>query len=133
MRALFLMVALLAALATPSRADDIATAQQVIQAQEQAFIRDDAAAAYSFAAPSIQSMFGNSDIFMLMVREGYPPVYRHRSFEFGKSKQSDGSIVQEVQIVDADGDPWLALYTLEPQADGSLKIVACTLSKLVGA
>ena len=36
-----------------------------------------------------------------------------------------------MQIIDADGVAWDALYTLETQADGSLKISACILKKAV--
>jgi hypothetical protein len=68
---------------------------------------------------------------MSMVRNGYAPVYRHRSFEFGEAMISEGKIVQQVHIVDADGVAWEALYTLEPQSDGSLKISACVLTKAV--
>jgi hypothetical protein len=111
--------------------DDTAAGQSVIRSQEEAFSRDDAAAAYTFAAPGIKSMFPSADIFMSMVRKAYAPVYRHRSFEFGEAKTSAGKIVQEVQIIDADGAAWDALYTLEPQPDGSLKISACVLKKAV--
>ncbi|MGY4345197.1 hypothetical protein ACVWXM_001661 [Bradyrhizobium sp. GM7.3] len=65
-----------------ARADDVATAQSIIRAQEQAFGRDDARGAYSYAAPAIQEIFPAPDIFMSMVQNGYPPVYRHKSFEF---------------------------------------------------
>jgi hypothetical protein len=68
-------------------ADDIATAQGVIRAQEQAFGRDDAAAAYSYAAPAIKQIFPSESIFMSMVQNGYAPVYRHRSFEFGEARE----------------------------------------------
>jgi hypothetical protein len=68
---------------------------------------------------------------MSIVRKAYAPVYRHRSFEFGEAKTSAGKVVQEVQIIDADGAAWDALYTLEPQPDGSLKISACILKKAV--
>jgi hypothetical protein len=111
--------------------DDTAAGQSVIRSQEEAFSRDDAAGAYTFAAPGIKSMFPSADIFMSMVRKAYAPVYRHRSFEFGEAKTSAGKIVQEVQIIDADGAAWDALYTLEPQPDGSLKISACVLKKAV--
>jgi hypothetical protein len=111
--------------------DDVATAQSVIKAQEEAFGRDDAPTAYSFASPVIQNYFRNPDGFMFMVRNNYAPVYRHRSFEFGLSRIADGKIIQEVGIVDADGVAWDALYTLETQADGSLKISACILKKAV--
>ncbi len=111
--------------------DDVAAGQSVIRSQEEAFSHDDAAAAYTFAAPGIKSLFPSADIFMSMVRNAYAPVYRHRSFEFGEAKTSEGKIVQEVQIIDADGAAWEALYTLEPQPDGSLKIIACVLKKAV--
>ena len=45
MRAIVLLLAVLLGLASPSRADDVSAAQSVIRAQEQAFSRDDAAAA----------------------------------------------------------------------------------------
>lgn len=112
-------------------ADDVGTAQSIISAQEQAFAHDDAATAYGFAAPGIQSFYRSPDGFMYMVRNSYAPVYRHRSFVFGQARVVDGKILQEVQIVDADGAPWDALYTLETQADGSLKISACILKKAV--
>jgi hypothetical protein len=131
-RAAALLVAILIGSAVLAHAgDDVAAGQSVIQSQEEAFGRDDAAAAYTFAAPGIHKLFPTPEIFMSMVRNGYAPVYRHRSFEFGEAKVLDGKIVQEVHIVDADGAAWDALYTLEPQPDGSLKISACVLKKAV--
>ena len=132
LRTLVITIAVLMAAGAAARAaDDIATAQSVIKAQEEAFGRDDASTAYSFAAPGIQSFYRSPEGFMFMVRNGYAPVYRHRSFAFGEAKIVDGKIMQDVQIVDADGVAWDALYTLERQADGSLKISACILKKAV--
>ena len=135
MRTFALLTAFLAVLtATTTIAgaeDDVAAGQAVIRAQEQAFSRDDDAAAHDFASPSIKSQFRTPDIFMSMVRNGYAPVYRHRSFEFGEARLFEGQIYQGVHIVDANGDAWEALYTLEPQGDGSLKISACVLKKAV--
>jgi hypothetical protein len=128
MRALFLLAALLISLAAPARAaDDVAAAQGVIRSQVEAFSRDDAAAAFSHAAPAIQEIFPQADIFMSMVRNSYAPIYRHKSFDFGETRVSDGTIAQRVHIVDADGIPWEALYTLELQPDGSVKITGCVL------
>ena len=130
MRAVVLFAALLIGLACPAGAgDDVAAAQNVIRSQEQAFSHDDAAAAYSYAAPAIHDMFPQADIFMDMVQHSYAPVYRHRSFEFGEAQAADGRIAQRVHIVDDNGETWEALYTLEQQADGSLKIVGCVLLK----
>jgi Domain of unknown function (DUF4864) len=130
MRALVLIVALLIGLASPAgSADDIAAAQGIIRSQVEAFGHDDAAAAYSFAAPAIKDMFPQADIFLSMVQRSYAPVYRHRSFEFGEARAADGQIAQRVHIIDADGVPWEALYTLEHEPDGSLKITGCVLLK----
>jgi hypothetical protein len=130
MRALVLLAAILFALASPADAgDDVAAAQNVIRSQEQAFSHDDAAAAYSYAAPAIHDMFPGADIFMDMVQHSYAPVYRHRSFEFGEGQAADGMVVQRAHIVDDNGEAWEALYTLEQQADGTLKIVGCVLLK----
>ncbi|MGY8638874.1 DUF4864 domain-containing protein [Bradyrhizobium sp. 14AA] len=131
MRIAALLVAISFALgAPPAFADDIAAAQGVIRAQEQAFVHDDAAAAYSYAAPAIREIFPAPDIFMSMVQNGYAPVYRHKSFEFGDSKSEGSWIAQHVHIVDADGNAWEALYTLEQQGDGSYKITGCSLLKV---
>jgi hypothetical protein len=130
MRALALLTTILIALASPACAgDNVAAAQNVIRSQEQAFSRDDAAAAYSYAAPAIHDMFPGADIFMDMVQHSYAPVYRHRSFEFGEGRAADGMVVQRAHIVDDNGEAWEALYTLEQQADGTLKITGCTLLK----
>ena len=129
MRTLVLLVALLFSLAAPARAADVAAAQDVIRAQEQAFARNDASAAYSYAAPAIQEIFGHAEIFMQMVQQGYEPVYRHQRFEFGEAKVVDGNVAQRVHIIDEKGEAWEALYTLEQQPDGSLKITGCSLLK----
>jgi hypothetical protein len=130
MRAFALVIAFLIGFAsTASAADDVAAAQSVIRSQEQAFGRDDAIAAYSYAAPAIKQIFPQADIFMMMVQQAYPPVYRHKSFEFGEARAADGQVAQRVHIVDANGEAWEALYTLEQQPDGSLKITGCSLLK----
>jgi hypothetical protein len=128
MRALVLLAAFLIGLASPaSAADDVATAQGVIRSQVEALGRDDAATAYSYAAPAIHDLFPQAEIFMDMVRRSYTPVYRHKSFEFGEARASGGQIAQRVHIVDADDIPWEALYTLELEPDGSVKISGCVL------
>ena len=129
MRAIVLLLAVLLGLASPSRADDVSAAQSVIRAQEQAFSRDDAAAAYSHAAPEIKQLFPRADVFLQMVQQAYPPIHRHKSFEFGEARAAGGRIAQRVHIVDDNGEAWEAMYTLEQQSDGSLKITGCSLLK----
>jgi hypothetical protein len=129
MRAIVLLLVFLFGLAAPATADDVSAAQSVIRAQEQAFSRGDAAAAYSHAAPEIKQLFPKADIFMQMVEQAYAPVYRHKSFEFGEARSANGRIAQRVHIVDDNGEAWEAMYTLEQQPDGSLKITGCSLLK----
>jgi hypothetical protein len=130
MRLFALLLAVLVALAPPAVAeDDVATAQAIIRSQVEAFSRDDAAAAYAYASPGIHEMFPQADAFLGMVQHSYAPVYRHKSFEFGEVRSADGKMAQAVHIVDSDGVPWEALYTLEQQSDGSIKISGCVLIK----
>src|ERR1700759_3867664 len=127
--AALIVFALLAFAAPAFAADDVASAQGVIRAQEQAFSRNDAAAAYSYASPAIKKLFPQADIFMSMVQNSYTPVWRHKSFEFGEARIEGKWVAQRVHIVDADGEAWEAMYTLEQDADGSFKITGCALLK----
>jgi len=130
MRLSALLFAFLVALGSPAVADDdVARAQAVIRSQLEAFSRDDAAAAYSYASPEIRNLYPEAEAFLGMVQHSYAPVYRHKSFEFGEARAADGNIALRVHIVDADGVPWEALYTLEQQSDGSIKISGCILIK----
>jgi hypothetical protein len=130
MRRFILLFAFLILCTLPAAAaDDATAAQSIIRSQVEAMARDDAAAAYSYAAPIIQQRFPQANLFMGMVQQNYAPVYRHKSFEFGEVRAIDGKIAQAVRIIDADGVPWDALYTLEQQDDGSLKISGCKLIK----
>jgi len=113
--------------------DDEGAVQAIIADQIQAFRRDDGETAYSFAAPSLKLDFPSPDAFMAMVRNGYQPIYRARSFSFGELRQLEGKLVQSVAIVGPDGDSWRAIYTLTRQDDGSLKITSCYLVKDVSA
>ena len=131
MRVILLIIGFcLACLAPANAAEDGTAARNTIRSQVEAFGRDDTASAYSYAAPSIQEMFPQAETFMNMVRRGYAPVYRHKSFEFGEMRRVDGKIEQDARIIDADGMAWEALYTLEEQPDGSLKISGCVLKAI---
>ncbi|MGJ8571027.1 MAG: DUF4864 domain-containing protein [Hoeflea sp.] len=115
---------LVLAVSTPGRADDAASARDIIESQINAFLNDDMATAYSFASPAIKQIYPDQSRFFDMVKRGYQPVYRPGNFAFGRSKSAaDGSgIVQEVIIQGPGGQDWTALYSLERQPDGSFKI-----------
>lgn len=127
MFALTLVPIFLASMAFAGDAE-IKAAQTVIDSQLKAFIADDGATAYSFAAPNVKQIFPTVDTFMNMVTNGYAPVRKPQSYSFGRVEQTaPGSIVQQVLIVGPDGKDYEAVYTLQQQPDGSFKITGCSL------
>jgi Domain of unknown function (DUF4864) len=114
--------------ATDLAAADRDAIRTVIGDQMAAFKRDDAAAAFGFAAPNIQDMFGTPEHFLAMVRQGYQPVYRPSDVRFGELVRIDGSLAQLVHVVGPDGVPQLAVYFVERQPDGRWRITGCVLS-----
>lgn len=112
---------------TDLSAADRAAIPRVIARQIEAFRRDDADAAFGFAAPGIQQQFGTPDRFLDMVRRTYPAVHRPRTVEFTTLRLDDGAVVQEVELVGPDGALELALYTMERDDAGAWRIAGCTL------
>jgi hypothetical protein len=107
---------------------EVKAAQTVIDSQLKAFIANDGAAAYSFAAPNVKRIFPTVDTFMNMVTNGYPPVRKPQTYSFGKVQETGPtSIIQQVLIVGPDGKDYEAVYTLEQQPDGSFQITGCSL------
>lgn len=113
-------------------ADDAKAARAVVEAQLAAFAADDGQRAFSYAAPSIREMFGSPDRFMAMVRAGYPAVYRPAAVLFLNPEWVQGTLVQGVHLTDADGKLWIALYTLERQADKRWAISGCNVQPSAG-
>jgi hypothetical protein len=103
--------------------------QSVIAAQLEAFKRDDAANAYSYAAPIIQQIFPTEEAFIDMVRKGYPQVYRPKAYAFGTLEETGRGLTQTVTVTDQAGVHWTALYTVEKASDGSWKIAGCRIVK----
>ena len=117
----------------PSAATAAVTAAQakqvqlLVRAQLDAFASDDATRAFSYAAASIQQMFGTPDQFLEMVRASYPVVYRPASVTFLTPKPDGKTVVQPVHMTDGQGGTWLAVYRLEQQKDKSWRIAGCVL------
>jgi hypothetical protein len=129
---LLLMVGLLAALPASAQEAPLSSADRdairsVIEGQEDALKRDDGATAFGFASPMIRDLFGTSDTFMQMVRQGYPMVYRPQSFEFDGVTMKDGRPVQKVRVVGPDGKRHNAYYPMARLPDGTWRIDGCYL------
>ena len=134
MRRIRSLLAALALAATPltahaQTAEQSDGAKQIIQRQLDAFAHDDAPGAYAFAAPRVKAIFPDPNLFLMMVANGYAPVYRHRNVEFGPTKLTEFGISQAVTFTDGDGQVWAALYTLEKQDDGGWAISGCVVVK----
>ena len=90
----------------------------VIEAQLEAFQRDDGQTAFSFASPTIKQIFGTPERFMSMVKSGYPAVYRPQATQFRKAYREGSTLVQEIRFVGPDGQPVIALYSLIKAPEG---------------
>ena len=118
--------------AQPVSEVDARAARTVVSAQLEAFAKDDAKRAFSYAAPSIRAMFGTPERFLAMVRAGYPVVYRAAGVTFLIPLHVDGELVQGVHLTDGAGALWLATYRLERQRDGSWRIAGCDVQPATG-
>ena len=110
-------------------ADDRATVRLVIEGQLAAFAADDAERAFSYASPNIQKTFITARNFMDMVRIAYPVVYRPASLSFQVPVMDKEEVWQTVQMRDAAGMDWTALYTLQRHPNGVWKINGCVLRR----
>ena len=128
----FVALLLLAIAPAPAMAQapaDRAAIERVIRDQMAAFAADDAAAAFAFAAPSIQAIFGTPENFLAMVRSGYAPVYRPRAVAFAELGLHEGMLVQRVLVTGPDGIAEAAHYVMERQPDGRWRIAGCFLTR----
>jgi len=113
--------------AAPFTAVDEKTVRTVVEAQLAAFAKDDAVKAFSYAAPSVREAVGTADAFLTMVRRDYPMVYRPASVAFLKAEGKDDDVVQRVQMLDASGNSYLAVYSLQRQKDNVWRITGCAV------
>ena len=125
-----LMLALPAQAADTVDEAEAAAIRGVIERQLNAFLRDDGNEAFSYASPGIQQQFGSVEVFMNMVRMGYPAVYRSTQADFQAPRMVGDLVIQEVIVVGQDGASNLAVYTMEQQKDGSWRINGCSLFDL---
>ena len=125
---IFGMQALLATAhaATFTPADE-KSVRSVIEAQLAALAKDDAAKAFSYAAPNVRKAIGTASRFLSMVQNDYPVVYRPASVTFLKPEGDGDEVVQRVQMQDASGHAWLAIYSLQRQKGNLWRITGCVV------
>ena len=111
--------------ADPASANDdaVTAARAVIERQIDAFLDNDMAEAYSYTSAAIKAAFPQQEQFADMIRRGYQPVYQPGNYAFGRGQElAGGTVIQELLIQGLDGDDWTALYLIERQDNGTMKI-----------
>ena len=101
----------------------------VVSAQLQAFQDDDFEKAYSYASPTIKTIFTDYKNFRDMVVGQYQAVYRPKSINIGSVSTEGGVPFLEVYLVDPDGIFVTAIYSMQQQENGSWLINGCFLSQ----
>lgn len=92
--------------------------EATITAQIDAFLEDDFAEAFSHASPNIQGMFGSSDRFGQMVRNGYPMVWRPGDVQYLELRDVSGALWQKVMIRDRQGKVHVLDYQMIQTSEG---------------
>ncbi|MCG6882744.1 MAG: DUF4864 domain-containing protein [Silicimonas sp.] len=105
--------------------------EATIGAQIEAFLVDDFAQAFTYASPGIQGIFGNSDRFGQMVRQGYPMVWRPGDVEYLDLREVAGALWQRVMIRDRAGTTHVLDYQMIETSEG-WKINGVELLRLPG-
>ena len=92
--------------------------EDVISSQLQAFNDRDVEAAWQYASPMIKGIFGTPDNFGMMVRNGYPMVWRPGDVQFLELREEQGLLIQKVMIQDQAGQFFVLDYQMIPNAAG---------------
>ena len=102
-------------------ADEGGTTMEVVRytisSQIDAFKDNDVKKAYTFAAPNIQAQFPNPDIFGLMVRNGYPIIWKPKNYKFTTFKDLGNRCIQRVLFQSYNGSLQSYDYILEKDGD----------------
>ena len=91
---------------------------ETITSQLEAFVDDDFAKAFTYASPSIRSMFKTPENFGRMVRSGYPMVWRPEKVTFLQHRKNSSGRIQDIQILDQRGAVHYLRYFLTDTSSG---------------
>jgi len=120
MRRLLLSLALsvLSALSVSAQEARNPAIETTIQQQFDAFRADDVGTAFSFASPTIKGLFGTPENFGMMVRNGYPMVWRPAEVQYLELRKVAGNLWQRVMVTDQAGRTHLLDYQMVQTGDG---------------
>ena len=97
-----------------------------ISSQIDAFKQNDVKKPYTFAPPYIQAQFPSPDIFGLMVRNGYPIIWKPKSYKFTTFKDLGNRCIQRVLFQSYNGS--LESYDYILEKNGSVWKIAGVLT-----
>ena len=124
-----LAAAFTTSMAKADETQDRKESRAVIEAQLEAFKQGDSAKAFSYATPSVQTVFGNAETFMQMVRKGYDVVVKPVTVRFVKFETDGMNALHAVQMIDRQKTLWNVYYVLQKRSDGTWKISSCETEK----
>lgn len=132
MTRLALILGLVLVTALTARAEESAAAiRAVIADQIDDFQRNDLEGAFAHASPGIQMQFGGPERFGLMVRQGYPMIWRPSGWDWRGLEARPRGWVQTVMFMDAAGRIYEADYIMV-EVDGSWRIDGVLMRRLPG-
>jgi hypothetical protein len=127
MRKFLMAIGLVLGFAVSAAAQN-AEIEMTIDSQIEAFLADDFNHAFSFASPNIQQIFRTPENFGVMVRRGYPMVWRPADVRFLELREIEGRLWQKVQITDGSGRVHILDYQMI-ELESAWKINAVQLLK----
>jgi hypothetical protein len=113
-------VVLATVLALPAMADEVRNPaiEATIQGQITAFLAEDMATAFGFAAPNIKTIFGTAENFGAMVKQGYPMVYHPSAVRMLELRRVAGNLWQRVMVTDDTGRTHMLDYQMLETPEG---------------
>ena len=114
---ILLAIVLVFSLSSPSLSQDRAI-EDTISSQIEAFQVDDFERAFNYASPFIQGVFGTHQRFGMMVKNGYPMVWRPAELEFLNQFEDRGFTYQNIRIRDQNGIFHALEYQMISTPDG---------------
>lgn len=108
------------------------TAPDIINAQIDAFREGDFGTAFDFASDNLRAIFGSSENFGRMVRNGYPMVLDPAELRFLDRGERAGRDIQRVLILDQSGRSYLLEYEMIGSGEG-LRIAGVRVLPETGA
>lgn len=114
-----LLGVLIAALLLPAaaRAQE-APIHDTIQQQLDAIAAEDFVRAFTYASPTIKTIFGSPENFGAMVKQGYPMVWQHGDVKMLELRTVAGNLWQRVMITDLQGRTHLLDYMMVETPEG---------------